>query len=209
MPADRVILLRHGESTWNAEGRRQGQLDPPLSALGRSQAEAVASALAEEAAISEIVASDLARAWRTAEACAERLGVAPATDTRLREMDIGRWAGQLRGAVEAAEPERLARITAGEDLPRGGAERLADLHARVTAAVAERVEACPGGTLLIVSHGGPVRVQVASLLGCEGAAAQAIERPANAARTLLVRAGDGRWRLAYHNYPPPPAAKIP
>ncbi len=205
MPAERVILLRHGESTWNADGRRQGHLDPPLSAVGRAQASAVASALAEEEAITGIVTSDLARAQHTAEACAQRLGRTPEVDARLREMDIGRWAGRLRREVDAAEPELLARIHAGEDLPRGGAECLADLHARVTSAVNEYIEACPGGTLLIVSHGGPVRVQVASLLGCEGLDAHAIERPDNASRTLLARAEAGRWRLVCHNYPPRPA----
>src|SRR5919106_799551 len=84
---DRLILVRHGESTWNSEERLQGQLDPPLSDRGREQARALApilEALPEE----RIVCSDLARARETA----ELLGLSPGRfDERWREIDVGEW----------------------------------------------------------------------------------------------------------------------
>src|ERR671929_2443690 len=91
LPPDRLILVRHGESTWNAEERLQGQLDPPLSERGREQSRALAAAVDLTGFPPErIVCSDLTRARETA----ELLGVAPGRyDERWREIDIGEWGG--------------------------------------------------------------------------------------------------------------------
>src|SRR5919206_3871545 len=88
---DRLLIVRHGESTWNAEERLQGQLDPPLSERGREQARALGAAVDLTGFPPErIVCSDLTRARETA----ELLGVAPGRyDERWREIDIGEWGG--------------------------------------------------------------------------------------------------------------------
>jgi len=104
-------FARHGQSTWNAEGRWQGQADPPLSALGRVQAEALAEALAG-AGIALLAASDLARARETAAIVGARLGLAPVLEPALREHDVGAWSGLTRTEVEARWPAELARFRA-------------------------------------------------------------------------------------------------
>src|SRR5687768_13103713 len=93
----RLLLVRHGESTWNAQSRWQGQADPPLSPLGERQAEEAAERLAQTASITEIWTSDLVRARRTAELIATQLGVPDVREEpRLRERDVGSWSGLTR-----------------------------------------------------------------------------------------------------------------
>src|SRR3954471_23099299 len=91
LPRDRLILIRHGESTWNAEERLQGQLDPPLSERGREQVRALQEMIATlDVPDERIVCSDLGRARETA----ELLGLEPAAyDARWREIDVGAWGG--------------------------------------------------------------------------------------------------------------------
>lgn len=144
-------FVRHGQSTWNAEGRWQGQGDPPLSALGRAQAERVADELAA-AGIARLVASDLARARETAEILGARLGLAPLFDPALREHDVGAWSGLTHAEIEGRWPGELARFLAGDLAlrPGGGESRLA-LRARVRSAVARLAASAPGAVAL-VSH---------------------------------------------------------
>ena len=86
MSATRLCLVRHGETAWNAEGRVQGQLDVPLSEVGRAQARAVAAALALER-FDAIYSSDLVRVRETAAPAAERLGMPVALEAALPERD--------------------------------------------------------------------------------------------------------------------------
>ena len=123
-----MLIVRHGQSTWNADGRWQGQADPPLSALGEAQARAAADALPD---VDLVVASDLARARETAEiiVTARQLdGVR--LDARLRERDSGDWTGYTREEIELAWPGWLdaGRLPANFEQ----SERVA---ARVTEAV--------------------------------------------------------------------------
>src|SRR5919109_2161839 len=84
---DRLILVRHGESTWNAEERLQGQLDPPLSERGREQSRALAQ-MVDGLPDERVVCSDLGRARETA----ELMGLRPGRyDDRWREIDVGSW----------------------------------------------------------------------------------------------------------------------
>ena len=104
---DRLILVRHGESTWNAEERLQGQLDPPLSERGREQSRALAAML-DGLPDDRVVCSDLGRARETA----ELLGLRPARfDPRWREIDVGSWGGRVAAEVDALGPraDQLAR----------------------------------------------------------------------------------------------------
>src|SRR3954464_6700209 len=87
----RVLLVRHGQSEWNAVGRWQGQADPPLSDLGRAQARAAARSLGS---LDAVYASDLQRATETALIIAEQIGIGPVIlDPDLRERDAGQWSG--------------------------------------------------------------------------------------------------------------------
>src|SRR5580765_6857553 len=95
-----LVLVRHAESTWNAEGRWQGHADPPLSDAGRAQAEALAEDLAGER-FDAVYTSDLARAAQTAEIIARRFGLPAVSDPALREVDVGSWSGLTREEVAA------------------------------------------------------------------------------------------------------------
>jgi broad specificity phosphatase PhoE len=99
----RLLLLRHGQSEWNAQQRWQGHGDPSLTELGRTQAREAAARLAS-AGIERMVSSDLARAFETAEILAAALGLALERDALWRERDIGIWTGLRREEIGRAGP---------------------------------------------------------------------------------------------------------
>jgi broad specificity phosphatase PhoE len=173
----RLLLIRHGESTWNAEHRLQGQADPPLSPLGREQAAALVPFL--DGLPERVVSSDLTRAVETAVALG--LGGAP-TDPRWREIDIGDWAGST---VDELDPGEVAAWRRGELAP-PKAETWADFQARVATAV----DALRGEDAVVVTHGGCVRAACAHLTGADP---RTLAPPANASLTVLEN-GD-RTRL--------------
>jgi broad specificity phosphatase PhoE len=159
--ADRLVIVRHGESTWNAERRLQGQFDPPLSARGREQA----AALGRAADLSEfpperVLCSDLRRARETA----ELMGVAPGRyEARWREIDIGSWGGRTAAEVDA-EVDGLTNWRGGPCTAPDG-EPWTAFAARVAAAVDDLAAA--GGSWLVVAHGGCVRAACAHLTGAD------------------------------------------
>lgn len=102
----RFYVARHGETDWNREGRYQGQRESTLTELGRSQASALASALANSGA-RRVISSPLARCVETAAPVAESLGVEIETDVRLLEIAHGTWEGRLRADIEREDAERL------------------------------------------------------------------------------------------------------
>src|SRR3954470_12262051 len=99
-----LLLVRHGQSVWNADGRWQGQADPPLSALGEQQAVEAANRLD---GIDAVWTSDLVRAARTADLLAHELGVDVVVDARWRERHAGEWQGHTRAEIEWAWPGHL------------------------------------------------------------------------------------------------------
>ena len=102
----RLLLLRHAQSTWNAEGRWQGHADPPLSAEGKQTAKAAAPQYSH---ISRVVSSPLVRATETAEIIAESSGTSHvATNPGLTERDLGEWTGLTRSEVEERWPGYLS-----------------------------------------------------------------------------------------------------
>jgi probable phosphoglycerate mutase len=145
----RVMLVRHGESTWNAEKIWQGQADPPLSALGEQQA---ADAARHVDGVDAIWSSDLVRARRTAEIVAGSRGLQVVLDERLRERDAGEWQGLTRAEIEERFPGYLA-----SGLRPPGYEDDAALTVRTLAAVDAIGAAHPGRSVLVVTHGGVVR----------------------------------------------------
>jgi alpha-ribazole phosphatase len=148
-----LILIRHGETDWNAEGRYQGQIDIPLNKRGREQAAQLAQALSD-AHLAAIYASDLARASETAEVLARAAGLQVQVDPRLREINQGRWEGRLFSEIRAEYPEELRRRR--DDLlafaPPGG-EVVRQVKERVLAAIADIVRRHPAQSVAIVSHG--------------------------------------------------------
>jgi broad specificity phosphatase PhoE len=171
---DRLILVRHGESTWNAEELLQGQLDPPLSERGRAQSAALAAIL-DGAPEERIVSSDLGRARETA----ELLGLRPARfDPRWREIDVGEWGGRPAAEIDAQGSELTNWRGGPRRAPSG--ESWEAFSARVAGAVDELVEA--GGPWLVVCHGGCIRAAVAHVTGAD---ALALGSPPNASATVF------------------------
>jgi broad specificity phosphatase PhoE len=153
----RLLLVRHGESTWNARGRWQGWADPPLSDLGRVQAEAAAPAAAP---VDAIVSSDLQRALVTAELMAavldiglERVHVEPG----LRERDVGDFTGLTRAEIEERWPGVLSNVAASIARDPHFGETVEALATRVDAALARLAATFAGQRVLVVTHGGVVR----------------------------------------------------
>ena len=109
MTVRRLVMLRHGQTEYNAGSRMQGQLDTELSELGRDQAVAAAEVLAKRQPLL-IVSSDLRRALDTAMALGERSGLPVEVDTRLRETHLGDWQGMTHLEVDAAAPGARAGV---------------------------------------------------------------------------------------------------
>jgi broad specificity phosphatase PhoE len=144
-----VLVVRHGQSEWNALGRWQGHADPPLSELGINQAQAAAGKVGM---FDAVVASDLDRALSTATIIADALGLGPViTDPGLRERDIGEWQGLTRAEIEAAFP---GHVRNGDRPP--GWESDESLLERATGSLQRIVDHVPSGDVLVVAHGGVI-----------------------------------------------------
>lgn len=167
----RLILIRHGQTTYNATGRMQGHLDTELSELGYEQARAAARLLQDQG-VSKIVASDLIRAKETARVVAEALGVDFSTDARLRETHLGQWQGRTSAEVDAEFP--AARAIWRHDptwAPPEGESRV-DVAERARPVIDELMEDFAGwdaGPVLIVAHGGAISALTCHLLGLDHA----------------------------------------
>ena len=184
----RILLARHGETDWNAERRWQGHADPPLNELGREQARSLGAALAGRA-IAAVYSSDLQRASETARIAAEPLGLPVRLEERLREVDVGEWSGLTTAEIEERFPGAVERRRAG-----GNGWELGESYE----AMGERIEAGllaiaaerPGQTVLVVTHGGPVRM-MRRLTGVRG---EEWQRVANCdVDELAVLEGRIRW----------------
>src|SRR5215470_10504262 len=115
MSSVRFLLVRHGETTWNQENRWQGQADVPLSDAGRAQARLLAQRLLVDGRqVNAIYASDLSRAFETAEILSESLRIPPNPDSGWREMNIGIWSGLTTAEVIERHAEEWERLRAGE-----------------------------------------------------------------------------------------------
>jgi probable phosphoglycerate mutase len=192
-----LVVWRHGRTEWNDTGRFQGQLDPPLDAVGHAQARAAAAALATLAPRA-IVSSDLLRARSTAEYLAAATGLAVTTDERLREIDVGEWGGLTRPEIEVRFPETYAAWLRGQDVRREGGENLAEVTQRAFAAASAHLDAAGDGPLVLVTHGGTSRSLVLALLGLPVSAWSMFAALGNARWASLERRTSG-WRLTAYN----------
>jgi len=153
-----MALVRHGQSTWNAQGRWQGQADPPLSPLGEDQAAEAGGRLAG-IEITGVVTSDLQRARRTGEIVAAALGLGPVTVCPgLGEYDVGDWSGLTKPEIEAGWPGQQLAWFQGRLPTTPGGEGRAHFARRVMAAVLGVAAAADAGSVLVVvTHGGVIR----------------------------------------------------
>lgn len=154
----RIIAIRHGETSWNVDTRIQGHLDIPLSANGRWQAERLAGALKDEP-LAAIYASDLTRAWETAQYVGRAQGMAVTREAGLRERGFGDFEGKTFAEIEVLLPDQSLRWRKRdpEFSPNGG-ESLVALRSRVISAAQRLAALHPGEQIAMVGHGGVMDV---------------------------------------------------
>ncbi len=215
MTIRRLVMLRHGQTEYNADNRMQGQLDTQLSELGREQAVAAAQVLAKRQPLL-IVSSDLRRSLDTAIALGDRCGQSVNIDTRLRETNLGDWQGMTHLEVDAASPgARLAWRDDARWAPHGGESRV-DVARRSIPLVGELVAQQPewgadepDRPVVLVAHGGLIAALSGALLGLPVDNWPILGGMGNASWVQLAghtrrdRAGDSfddiRWRLDVWN----------
>lgn len=156
-------MVRHGETDWNRDGRFQGHADPPLNETGHGQARALAAQLASTR-FDAVYSSDLRRAVETARVVASRLGLSVSARADLREADVGVFTGLTREEIAERFPAeaRLAHRVGFTGATGEGFERLSE---RIIGALVETAAAHPDQRVLVVTHGGPIRVTLASADG--------------------------------------------
>lgn len=167
IPADatRLLLVRHGETDLNHEGRWQGsRSDPPLNAAGREQSRAVAATLAG-LPVSALYSSALRRALETAAVIGEALGLEARIEPDLGEMDHGDWEGLTKGEILARWPTAFAAFEADPvHVRRPGGDSYGDLAARLWPLFDDLAARHRGERIVVVSHGGPIRLILSRIL---------------------------------------------
>jgi probable phosphoglycerate mutase len=163
-----LLLVRHGQSTWNHERRIQGQLDPPLSDEGRRQAAQLGRRLAGRK-FAGFYSSDLMRAAETAQLVGESIGIDPTPMAELREINLGQWEGLRTEDLAARFPEAWASWTEEPDwdLVPGG-EGSAAFEARVGAMLDTLFKRHTQGDVLVVTHGGVIQIAIHHVVGRPG-----------------------------------------
>ena len=154
MQATRIIAIRHGETAWNVDTRIQGHLDIALNEVGQWQARRVAQALADDT-VDAVYASDLLRAWQTAQAIAEVAACPLTPHTGLRERGFGEFEGRTYAEIEALWPDlsRQWRQREPHWVPPGG-ESLVAVRERVQRTASSLAARHIGGQIVLVAHGG-------------------------------------------------------
>jgi alpha-ribazole phosphatase len=163
----KVFLIRHGETLWNKERKYQGHTNIPLSAEGIQQAGAVAAQLAGEK-LAGVYASDLDRAFITAQIIAQPHHIPVVGMPELREVGFGQWEGLTYNAIHDRWPEEMGKLYThpGEIVIPGG-ESFAQLQQRAVQAMDVLVQKHPEETIVVVSHGGTIRTLLCEVLGVE------------------------------------------
>lgn len=214
--AVRVVLVRHGESQGNAAARFEGQTGPGLTPRGHAQARAIATGLDRYGVPDLVVTSDLVRVSETAAPYLARTGLPARVDPRWREAAVGTWSGRTFVEIAAEFPDAVRALRRGEDVRRGGGETFAEVRARVSAAMDDALATFArspvGGrhTVIVFTHGGPIRVATAEAMGLPAGGHLGLDPPTNCSATELefVLAGDGSRsaRLVAYNTPAPQEA---
>jgi broad specificity phosphatase PhoE len=195
-----LVLLRHGRTDWNAARRIQGQSDSQLDSLGHAQAEAVAPTMAALRPAG-LWSSDSDRARDTASYVATACGLTPTYDTRLREYFLGPREGLHHHEYEADDPAEFAEFSRANWDAVAGAEKQAEVAARMSTALSEIAAPLPAdGVALVVSHGAAIRTACAALLGWPAELALSIRGMDNCGWAVLRRrTAEDPWRLMAYN----------
>jgi 2,3-bisphosphoglycerate-dependent phosphoglycerate mutase len=194
IPTTELIIVRHGETEWNLDGRMQGHSDSNLTPLGLRQAEAIAVGLADEK-IDAIFASDLGRTMKTAEAVSKAKGLVITPDSRLRERDMGIFQGLSIDEIRQRFPQEYEQFASRRPdyaIPDG--ESMQQCHDRVIAGVQAIADRNPGSCLVIMTHGGPLSAVFRHTMGL------AVNAPRRwslfNASINRFEVGDTKWQLA-------------
>jgi broad specificity phosphatase PhoE len=191
-----ILLIRHGQTDYNANGRWQGHLDVPLNEVGKAQAKALAQRL-KNWPVAAVYASDLKRAAMTAVYLAETWGLTPTYDVAWRERDVGVFEGRATQELQQEYPEVWANMRHGiYDIPE--AESHEQLQARASAAYEKVVAANPAEMVAIVSHGGTLNALVSYILGIPSGQFGRLNFRGNTGLTIIEINGRGP-RLAMIN----------
>ncbi len=195
-----LILVRHGRTSWNDEGRAQGQADVPLDDRGRRQAETMATVVAELAP-TVLFSSDLSRARETAAFLEKATGLTAGEDPRLREHELGERTGLTMaefGERMGAEFDGWWDVHAHVDVP--GAESEDQVAQRIVPALVDILEHLgEDECAVVVTHGAALRIGLAGILGWPLETAGGLEAMDNCAWAVLAETGQGRLRLAAYN----------
>lgn len=161
----RILLIRHGQTDWNVEGRWQGQLQVPLNDTGLQQAQALADHLAGRE-ITAVYSSDLSRAHVTATRVAEAYGLTVKLDERWRELHLGVLQGLLTNEINSQYAEVALGMRENYlDYPIPQGETRRAMQTRAYEAYAEIIANEAGPEIAIVSHGGTIRALLMKLFG--------------------------------------------
>ncbi|MER7044532.1 MULTISPECIES: histidine phosphatase family protein [Streptomyces] len=194
----RIVLWRHGQTSWNLERRFQGTTDIPLTETGIAQARRAARLLAFLKP-DAIIASDLKRASATAGELAELTDLPVTYDEALRETWAGVWQGLTHQEIIERYTEQYTAWKRGEPVRRGGGELETEVADRAAPVVLRHVEKLPeNGTLVVASHGGTIRTTVGRLLGLESRHWESLGGLSNCCWSVLGEGARG-WRLLEHN----------
>ncbi|MBW5481357.1 histidine phosphatase family protein [Streptomyces bambusae] len=197
-PGRKIVLWRHGQTSWNLERRFQGSTDIELTETGVAQARRSARLLASMRP-EAIVASDLKRAAATAAELAAITGVSVEHDEALRETYAGEWQGLTHDEILEKYGEQYAAWKRGEPVRRGGGELETEVAERAAPVVLRHAERLTGnGTLVVVSHGGTIRTTIGRLLGLEARSWESLGGLSNCCWSVLGEGARG-WRLLEHN----------
>lgn len=203
MSLRRLVLLRHGQTDYNVNGRMQGHIDSHLTETGVEQATAAAPEIARLAP-DRLISSDLRRAVDTADLVAAACGRPVKLDARLRETHLGEWQGRTVAEIEDGWPGAIAAWRSDPAWSPPGGESRIEVVRRSLPVVEELDDEYgssePETTVVLVAHGGLIAGLVCGLLALPATAWPAIGGMGNCRWAALARRADHpRWRLAGYN----------
>ncbi|WP_301859711.1 histidine phosphatase family protein [uncultured Megasphaera sp.] len=195
----RIILIRHGETKWNVEGRYQGQEDTQLSERGLAQGHMVAQGL-KDIPMDRAISSPLERSYMTCQFCADLHGLNVEKDSRLIEINHGDWEGCLADEIRQKYPKEFQQWHSQPQLvtmPGKGGESLDDVRRRARAAFDEYAEKYDGQTVLVAAHDAVNKAIICDVLGLDMSHFWQIKQDNTCINVLECH--DGVWRLVLLN----------
>ena len=191
-----IVLIRHGETDANRGRIFQGQTGLGLNSRGREQAQLLGARLKQtDLRLDALYASDLNRAWETAEIVGDYVGLTPMAEPGLREVYLGAWQGLSYEEAAAQFADEWAAWRRGEDVRRGGGENYTDLQTRMLTTLERLARAHPDQTIACVSHGAAIKLFVAGVLGIPFTRLHAYHVMSNTGVCLVNFHPDAGWEL--------------